>query len=1408
MPKLLGYWRHDSQAVQKCALAAEKARYSVFGVQNAGECWSGPQAHLTYKKYGSSTRCVNGIGGSWAQDVYTFVNASLIANYDIKRCYEVDITFHYQIPGGLTSKTIESTKSEFSDSFKSVSNLIKIVPQCSGVILTKNEITSSLPGVDSVFFKVPVIFTDSSSVHDDQVSSKLTNCINTAKSSYNGVIGNTAPTISKNGRTYSIFNSTTISDKRSCCGGDIPPPCCAAGSTKVSNKKCGCVPGFHFVPSSFCVRCPFDTYQEKQGQRSCKKCPGNKQTFGKTGMTSKSNCSDTNPLQLRDQTAYLPYDIKPGTVVTNVTVTGKLASLVQPFIFYIDNVKTPRQQSRGSLKRRRRYIADVCEEAGTIEPLNYFCIHRMSGQLKVTQDFVFKDGDEFDLKIRVTDSDQWGKTENTANFKFISRDDCKDIRTSYNKAVKFCTKDDPLEPVRASGDPSCPSAQCLEPLYNWQEKLNASEKLKADCSFDPHDMSAVMQKYSSCIGPPKVTLNPVSQTLKKDAPAVLTCNASSPLQVKITWFKNGKSMERYGSQLKIDSFQYEDQGDYYCSFSTYLTSSLSKPALLVLEDVFTSRVSFRIVNKKFKDDLLDPSSDSYSDMQIQIQRNLENYLNSGNPDWSYEVKLVQFRDSSGKVGVDVVIYSPAKSEDLTSYYSRLETLLADESAMGNTLKPLKVSRKSVTVRSATHCLKEKTGKESIMGVFDWSLTMIGQKSSPVKCPYGPPAANATRPCGGKFWTGGVWKNPDASSCKFKSKRTNQLNNLAKTPIGKQNVVKVTKEVKNLTSDPDDMNEADAVLIADVIENVVLLDDSLNETAQDVVDVIDNVMKMKTEDIQESQRSNKASTKFLLALDRVATKLPLAPNKSSRRLVAPSLAIQSNRVDPGSFTGMSLAIKPPAADPDKLTRDSMVNDELPMADVQTSITLPEVMFEKNTPAGNAVKIGFVIYQNDKFFQPVIPDDEESDQKAPSIMSRVISSSVQDMAFDNLTKPVELVFEPAVHEVKMDSAEFVCVFWDFSAMGGLGNWSDRGCRQMKNEAGRVQCHCDHMTNFAVLFSAGGPKTHGDNDNKHAMALSIISYVGCAISLVGLTLTLMTYALFRNLRKTNQQPILMSLCVALMLLLIVFIAGAARTENVIGCRIVAVLLHYFALATVMWMGVEGYNMYMSFVQVMATYQSKFMLKASAVAWGVPGVIVIITIASATSYYGNEDVCVLYGVPFQAAQFAPILLIILINFVIFILALRTINRTGAMVSAEKKSTQYHRARTAFAILLLLGLTWAFGALAVSRAQLVFDYLFCIFNSLQGFLIFYFHCIRHQEVRNLWKGLLIGKGLRVHKTETASRTGYPKTASRRNKYEPGTPSTSLSMQVPPGRKETVSSVVGSHSPTLKSRPDVVPAEV
>lgn len=185
------------------------------------------------------------------------------------------------------------------------------------------------------------------------------------------------------------------------------------------------------------------------------------------------------------------------------------------------------------------------------------------------------------------------------------------------------------------------------------------------------------------------------------------------------------------------------------------------------------------------------------------------------------------------------------------------------------------------------------------------------------------------------------------------------------------------------------------------------------------------------------------------------------------------------------------------------------------------------------------------------------------------------------------------------------------------------------------------------------------------------------------------------------------------------------------------------------------------------------------------------------------------LYGIPFQAAQFGPILTIILINFVIFILAMRSLSHTGALISAEKKATSYQRAGTSVAILLLLGLTWVFGALAISRAQVVFDYLFCIFNSLQGFLIFYFHCLRQQEVRNQWKMFVTRKGLRGPMSETDSRTGYPKTFSKGHKYQASTPNTSTeTYDLTKDRETTVTCSVDNTSPMLK--PDVVhvPADV
>ena len=45
--------------------------------------------------------------------------------------------------------------------------------------------------------------------------------------------------------------------------------------------------------------------------------------------------------------------------------------------------------------------------------------------------------------------------------------------------------------------------------------------------------------------------------------------------------------------------------------------------------------------------------------------------------------------------------------------------------------------------------------------------------------------------------------------------------------------------------------------------------------------------------------------------------------------------------------------------------------------------------------------------------------------------------------------------------------MCVSWDFSAAGNLGNWTTEGCNTIVDESGRlVTCVCNHLTNFAVL------------------------------------------------------------------------------------------------------------------------------------------------------------------------------------------------------------------------------------------------------------------------------------------------------------------------------------------------------
>ena len=68
---LNGLYYYRLNPIAKCAVAAMRAGYSMFAVQNGGQCAASATALRTFDKYGISTACnADGEGGPWANQVY------------------------------------------------------------------------------------------------------------------------------------------------------------------------------------------------------------------------------------------------------------------------------------------------------------------------------------------------------------------------------------------------------------------------------------------------------------------------------------------------------------------------------------------------------------------------------------------------------------------------------------------------------------------------------------------------------------------------------------------------------------------------------------------------------------------------------------------------------------------------------------------------------------------------------------------------------------------------------------------------------------------------------------------------------------------------------------------------------------------------------------------------------------------------------------------------------------------------------------------------------------------------------------------------------------------------------------------------------------------------------------------
>nr|XP_033812688.1 adhesion G-protein coupled receptor D1 isoform X3 [Geotrypetes seraphini] len=318
---------------------------------------------------------------------------------------------------------------------------------------------------------------------------------------------------------------------------------------------------------------------------------------------------------------------------------------------------------------------------------------------------------------------------------------------------------------------------------------------------------------------------------------------------------------------------------------------------------------------------------------------------------------------------------------------------------------------------------------------------------------------------------------------------------------------------------------------------------------------------------------------------------------------------------------------------------------------------------------------------------------------------------------------------------------CAFLDFSS--GTGIWSNEGCIRTSGNLNYSVCRCNHLTNFAILMQV----VPVELSRTHQVALSSISYIGCSLSIFCLTITLVTFAILssvstiRNQRYHIHANLSFAILVAQILLLISF-----RFEpGTVPCKILAMLLHFFFLSAFAWMLVEGLHLYSMVIKVFGSEESK-LIYYYGIGWGSALVICVVSVTSASSSYGEGGNCWLSLEKGAIWAFvAPALCVIVVNIGILVAVTRIISRISAdNYKVHGDANAFKLTAKAVAVLLpILGSSWIFGVLAVNDHAIIFQYMFAIFNSLQGFFIFLFHCLLNSEVRAAFK----------HKTKVWSLT-------------------------------------------------------
>ncbi|XP_067272149.1 adhesion G-protein coupled receptor D2 isoform X2 [Pseudorasbora parva] len=352
----------------------------------------------------------------------------------------------------------------------------------------------------------------------------------------------------------------------------------------------------------------------------------------------------------------------------------------------------------------------------------------------------------------------------------------------------------------------------------------------------------------------------------------------------------------------------------------------------------------------------------------------------------------------------------------------------------------------------------------------------------------------------------------------------------------------------------------------------------------------------------------------------------------------------------------------------------------------------------------------------------------------LATAVISATVRDvLKTENVPVSVQYTLSSGIMAEYSKQVPPICVFWNTEFMAGhTSDWSNKGCRVLPSSPDVTSCFCNHTTNFAVLMNYLEPPWSA----KEESILTKLTFIGSGASLCALVVTLMLFTVL-DIPKSDRTSVHKNLFVSLTCAQIVLLCSGSAVHNKVACMLVAALMHLFFMAAFSWMLVEGLLLWSKVVSVNLS-EDRHMKYYYLIGWGLPVLIVTITLASASGNYSADGHCwlsVQNGVIWGFA--GPVIFIIMVNIMILtrvvLITIGTAKRRSLMMGnspEEQVSEQIRAAVKAVLVLLpILGLTWLCGVLV--PFSVVIAYVFSLLNSLQGLFIFLIYGVYNTEVRN-----------------------------------------------------------------------------